>query len=220
MRCGGSSGTQGEGAKVELHPSPSRNPSARSWHPKNSATFPPPPFLPLNTNQHPPPQSHPPPPPPPTMPPKRVSAPPTPSKQPPPPTATAPTTTPKPSSSLSSQTQTAHDVLLDLWRHYRSATPQRVKLVDAFMAFLVAVGALQFAYCVLAGNYVGGFFSSSVLFFSVRFLSGWVLRGYVDPELIWWARWGWGGRVCVCDQAMKWKRTLPGSYKGRKRKPN
>lgn len=38
--------------------------------------------------------------------------------------------------------------------HYLDTTPQRTKLLDAFMAFLVAVGALQFAYCVLAGNYV------------------------------------------------------------------
>ncbi len=33
-------------------------------------------------------------------------------------------------------------------------TPQRVKLIDVFMAFLVVVGGLQFAYCVVVGNYV------------------------------------------------------------------
>ncbi|KAK4239837.1 defender against death DAD protein [Achaetomium macrosporum] len=37
--------------------------------------------------------------------------------------------------------------------HYLDTTPQRTKLLDAFMAFLVAVGALQFLYCILAGNY-------------------------------------------------------------------
>ncbi|ETS88242.1 hypothetical protein PFICI_02070 [Pestalotiopsis fici W106-1] len=36
---------------------------------------------------------------------------------------------------------------------YQKDTPQRTKLIDAFMAFLVVVGALQFLYCVLAGNY-------------------------------------------------------------------
>ncbi|KAL2178853.1 DAD/Ost2, partial [Thermothelomyces heterothallicus CBS 202.75] len=36
---------------------------------------------------------------------------------------------------------------------YLDTTPQRTRLLDAFMAFLVAVGALQFLYCVLAGNY-------------------------------------------------------------------
>lgn len=45
-------------------------------------------------------------------------------------------------------------VVGNLWDHYVEATPQRTKLIDAFMAFLVVVGALQFLYCVLAGNYV------------------------------------------------------------------
>lgn len=42
-------------------------------------------------------------------------------------------------------------------------TPQRAKLVDAFMAFLVAVGGLQFLYVVLVGNYVCPFFSFLLL---------------------------------------------------------
>jgi hypothetical protein len=33
-------------------------------------------------------------------------------------------------------------------------TPQRVKLLDTFMAFLVVVGALQFLYVVIVGNFV------------------------------------------------------------------
>lgn len=45
-------------------------------------------------------------------------------------------------------------VVGNLWDHYVKDTPQRTKLIDAFMAFLVVVGALQFLYCVLAGNYV------------------------------------------------------------------
>ncbi|KAK0673301.1 DAD family-domain-containing protein [Cercophora samala] len=44
-------------------------------------------------------------------------------------------------------------VVSNLTSHYQKNTPQRTKLVDAFMAFLVVVGVLQFVYCVLAGNY-------------------------------------------------------------------
>ena len=44
--------------------------------------------------------------------------------------------------------------MLSVWDSYNEKTEQRVKLLDAFMAFLVGVGALQFVYCVLAGNYV------------------------------------------------------------------
>jgi oligosaccharyltransferase complex subunit epsilon len=41
-----------------------------------------------------------------------------------------------------------------VWQNYLDKTPQRVKLIDVFMAFLVVVAALQFFYCVVAGNYV------------------------------------------------------------------
>lgn len=51
-------------------------------------------------------------------------------------------------------TQDAQEIVLGVWNNYADRTPQRVKLIDAFMAFLIMVGALQFAYCVLAGNYV------------------------------------------------------------------
>jgi len=69
----------------------------------------------------------------------------------------------KPSSSASSTTtsssslrnaQDAQEILSGIWNNYVDHTPQRVKLVDAFMAFLVVVGVLQFVYCVIAGNYV------------------------------------------------------------------
>jgi len=41
-----------------------------------------------------------------------------------------------------------------IYDKYVSKTPQRVKLLDTFMAFLVVVGALQFFYVVLVGNFV------------------------------------------------------------------
>ncbi|BFZ62168.1 oligosaccharyltransferase complex subunit epsilon [Saitoella coloradoensis] len=40
-----------------------------------------------------------------------------------------------------------------LWHSYTTKTPQKLKILDAFMAFLVVVGVLQFVYCVLVGNY-------------------------------------------------------------------
>lgn len=45
-------------------------------------------------------------------------------------------------------------VIQNIYAHYNKETPQRTKLIDIFLAFLVVVGGLQFAYCVLAGNYV------------------------------------------------------------------
>lgn len=45
-------------------------------------------------------------------------------------------------------------VLQNLYNHYLNATPQRTKLIDVFLLFLVLAGGIQFLYCVLAGNYV------------------------------------------------------------------
>lgn len=69
--------------------------------------------------------------------------------------ATAGTTpAPVPKAQKTTANQNYSSVVTNIVDHYLDTTPQRTKLVDAFMAFLVVAGALQFAYCVLAGNYV------------------------------------------------------------------
>ncbi|KAK4043657.1 DAD family protein [Parachaetomium inaequale] len=67
-------------------------------------------------------------------------------------TATPPAVTPKTNTGPGGA-QTWDRIVQNLLAHYLDTTPQRTKLLDAFMAFLVAVGALQFVYCVVAGNY-------------------------------------------------------------------
>ncbi|PUU84029.1 DAD family-domain-containing protein [Tuber borchii] len=44
-------------------------------------------------------------------------------------------------------------ILGGIFKNYSRSTPQRTKLIDAFLGFLVITGVLQFAYCVVAGNY-------------------------------------------------------------------
>ena len=53
-----------------------------------------------------------------------------------------------------SSSQNPQDIALGIWQKYLDTTPQRTKLIDVFMTFLVAVGVLQFVYCVIVGNYV------------------------------------------------------------------
>ncbi|KAI1408834.1 defender against death DAD protein [Hypoxylon sp. FL1857] len=71
------------------------------------------------------------------------------------PASPAPTTVPTASTSTVAKTspQSIDQVAWNIVEHYQKTTPQRTKLIDVFMAFLVVVGGLQFAYCVLAGNY-------------------------------------------------------------------
>ncbi|KAK6843594.1 Dolichyl-diphosphooligosaccharide--protein glycosyltransferase subunit dad1 [Apiospora arundinis] len=60
----------------------------------------------------------------------------------------------KPSSSATAKSSDAwSNVASNILSHYQKTTPQRTKLIDLFMAFLVVVGGLQFVYCVVAGNY-------------------------------------------------------------------
>ncbi|KAF2281307.1 defender against death DAD protein [Westerdykella ornata] len=72
------------------------------------------------------------------------------------PTSTTPSSS-KSSSSSKPNTPThtldAQQIITSIWRKYLSQTPQRVKLLDAFMGFLVVVAVLQFIYVVLVGNF-------------------------------------------------------------------
>ncbi|KAL1890364.1 oligosaccharyltransferase complex subunit epsilon [Ceratocystis pirilliformis] len=61
--------------------------------------------------------------------------------------------TSKTSPSSTESKQPWNKVLGNICAHHLKTTPQRTKLLDVFMVFLVAVGAIQFLYCVLAGNY-------------------------------------------------------------------
>ncbi|KAK1250330.1 hypothetical protein MKX08_010333 [Trichoderma sp. CBMAI-0020] len=65
-----------------------------------------------------------------------------------------PAAQPKPSSTLAKNTPANWDkVLQNIYQYYMNETPQRTKLIDVFLAFIAVVGALQFLYCILAGNY-------------------------------------------------------------------
>ncbi|KAJ3555687.1 hypothetical protein NPX13_g10303 [Xylaria arbuscula] len=69
-------------------------------------------------------------------------------------TATGPAATSASTSTTTSSSSSQIDKIAgNIFQHYQKTTPQRTKLIDAFMAFLVIVGGLQFAYCILAGNY-------------------------------------------------------------------
>src|ERR1700761_2746554 len=61
------------------------------------------------------------------------------------PATTSPTLSPRSS---------PQEILIHVWNKYLQDTPSRTMLLDAFMAWLVVVGAVQFLYCIIAGNYV------------------------------------------------------------------
>ncbi|KAJ2161349.1 Dolichyl-diphosphooligosaccharide-protein glycosyltransferase subunit dad1 [Coemansia sp. RSA 552] len=64
---------------------------------------------------------------------------------------------------------TAREILGKLTRDYTASTPLRLRVIDAYMVFCMAVGLLQFVYCVLAGSFpynafLAGFGSAAACF--------------------------------------------------------
>jgi oligosaccharyltransferase complex subunit epsilon len=88
-----------------------------------------------------------------------VKAPPAAAAKPPPPTTkqTSSSSTPipsaKPTTTISNKSS-PQEIALHVWNRYIQDTPSRTFILDIFLVFLVLVGAVQFFYCILAGNYV------------------------------------------------------------------
>ena len=59
-----------------------------------------------------------------------------------------------PTTTLLSAKSSPQEVALHVWNKYLNDTPTRTMLLDVFMLFLVLLGAVQFLYCLLVGNYV------------------------------------------------------------------
>lgn len=59
-----------------------------------------------------------------------------------------------PTATLLSAKSSPQEVALHVWNKYLNDTPTRTMFLDMFMLFLVLLGAVQFLYCLLVGNYV------------------------------------------------------------------
>ncbi|KAK0660968.1 Dolichyl-diphosphooligosaccharide--protein glycosyltransferase subunit dad1 [Lasiodiplodia hormozganensis] len=76
----------------------------------------------------------------------------------------------------------AQAIVNSVWRNYVNKTDQRTKLLDVFMVFLVAVGALQFLYCVIGGNFPFNAFLSGFSATVGQFVLTASLRIQTNPE--------------------------------------
>ncbi|KAI4197909.1 MAG: hypothetical protein LQ350_005612 [Teloschistes chrysophthalmus] len=100
--------------------------------------------------------------------------------------------TPKPASASSRSSSSSNTnasssnnpqiIMQQLWSGYLKTTPQRVKLIDAFMGFLVVVGGLQFLYCLVVGNYPFNAFLSGFSATVGQFVLTASLRIQTNPE--------------------------------------
>ena len=54
---------------------------------------------------------------------------------------------------MASTAKAINEVLTDFYAKYKSKTPQKLKLVDAYLAYIMITGIILFAYCCIVGTF-------------------------------------------------------------------
>lgn len=70
-------------------------------------------------------------------------------------------------------------VLRRLWDEYHARTPQKLKLVDAYLAYIMATGIVQFLYCLLVGTFPFNSFLSGFISCVGSFILAGEIKTYV-----------------------------------------
>ncbi|CAH2294556.1 dolichyl-diphosphooligosaccharide--glycosyltransferase subunit DAD1 [Pelobates cultripes] len=65
---------------------------------------------------------------------------------------------------------------------YVSSTPQRLKLLDAYLLYILLTGAMQFLYCLLVGTFPFNSFLSGFTSCVGSFILGVCLRIQINPQ--------------------------------------
>uniref|UniRef100_A0A0N5ADH6 Dolichyl-diphosphooligosaccharide--protein glycosyltransferase subunit DAD1 n=1 Tax=Syphacia muris TaxID=451379 RepID=A0A0N5ADH6_9BILA len=74
------------------------------------------------------------------------------------------------------------DVLAKLFADYRRTTPSKLKIIDAYLLYIMLTGIIQFAYCLLVGTFPFNSFLSGFISTVGCFVLGTSLRIQVNPE--------------------------------------
>lgn len=71
-------------------------------------------------------------------------------------------------------------VLKNLWMRYHEDTSQRLKLIDAYLAYVMLTGIIQFVYCCLVGTFpFNSFLSGFISTVGCFVLGGWYYHGNI-----------------------------------------
>jgi len=77
---------------------------------------------------------------------------------------------------------TVVSVVKRFYDEYMSSTPQKLKMVDAYLTYIVLTGVIQFAYCCLVGTFPFNSFLSGFISCVGSFVLGVCLRIQVNPQ--------------------------------------
>lgn len=73
-------------------------------------------------------------------------------------------------------------VVRKLYEQYRDKTPTRLKIIDAYLGYILLTGVIQFAYCLLVGTFPFNSFLSGFISTVASFILAVCLRLQVNPH--------------------------------------
>merc|ERR1712193_380654 len=85
-------------------------------------------------------------------------------------------------SKMSSAASNLITVLQKLYNEYNDLTPQRLKIVDSFLLYVMVTGIFQFIYCCLVGTFPFNSFLSGFISCVGTFVLGVCLRVQTNPR--------------------------------------
>ena len=88
----------------------------------------------------------------------------------------------KPSSSSSAGLGDIGDILSHFWKEYSTTTPQKLKMIDVYLAFILLTGIFQFVYCLIVGTFPFNSFLSGFISCVGAFILAVCLRIQINPR--------------------------------------
>ncbi|GFU89630.1 dolichyl-diphosphooligosaccharide--protein glycosyltransferase subunit DAD1 [Trichonephila clavipes] len=76
----------------------------------------------------------------------------------------------------------AFEVISAFYKDYKTNTPQRIKIIDAYLLYILLTGINQFMYCCLVGTFPFNSFLSGFISSVASFVLGVCLRLQVNPQ--------------------------------------
>ena len=73
-------------------------------------------------------------------------------------------------------------VIVKFYHEYKSSTPTKLKILDAYLFYILLTGAIQFAYCCLVGTFPFNSFLSGFISCVGCFVLAACLRVQVNPQ--------------------------------------
>ncbi|CAN8002280.1 unnamed protein product [Ixodes hexagonus] len=74
------------------------------------------------------------------------------------------------------------DVVKRFSEEYATSTPKRMKIIDAYLLYVLLTGAVQFVYCCIAGTFPFNSFLSGFITCVASFVLGVCLRLQANPQ--------------------------------------